>query len=722
MGFLMLILRVIFGYIDAILYQVDAELYGLMIKIASAEVFTDTIIEIVAGRIYQLLGLVMLFKLMSSFLTYIINPEDMLDKTKGFGNIIKTIIISLFLIVITPWAFDQSRLLQHYVIDGQLIEYFVFGRMTSDKEPGYEMMMTVGKVFIHPVDCDGEWEPKSGSYSSSNACEKLYLDTKWNAHLTDIFTNQNDSAEDVADLMNLQTFDLGGFLDWLTYDLADDKIYKMPIVPTLIGITIGYMLIVMCIDIAVRSVKLGFYEIIAPIPIISYVGFKNGKESMLNKWFQQVLKTYADLFTRVAALQIAIFFIKTLTESPTFNDNGIFVNIFLIVGALTFAKQFPNILKEMGINFEAGGFDLKKKLTDDMAGSKLIRRTAAAGVGFAGGMAANALKGGANFVKDRMANHELYKEMRAAGYKGLMTRAKRNEFYKNNESMRGLGSVRHRRDYVGQAAFDNYRQTQADNILNKAEERIQQLEHRKTALENTATQRQTAMNSKKAQLIARGMSESEAIASSEYQQLYEAYKTARRASDDFNAGFDAKSDEIMRKAMEQSDRVRTKKAPLIRGNFAAGRAEDEFTRNHASEFTGGLGSVFAGGVSAATRAATSKDGKIFSGAGEGIRGAVEARDTRDKRQEADYGFGTRIGDSVRSFAGLDTKIKEMEKTNFDELNELQLQISAAQKRYTDAGTDEAARNAAAAEYQKLQAALKKKEKEISALSKVKEKK
>jgi hypothetical protein len=158
------------------------------------------------------------------------------------------------------------------------------------------------------------------------------------------------------------------------------------------------MLIIMCIDVAVRSIKLAFYELIAPIPIISYIGPKDGKETMLNKWFSQVLKTYADLFTRIAGLELAVFFIDTMLENETlFKSGDIFVELFLILGALTFAKKLPDILKDLGVKFEGGTFNLKKKFNDEMLGSKYIKRAGAAGLALAGGAAANMVKKAYNF-------------------------------------------------------------------------------------------------------------------------------------------------------------------------------------------------------------------------------------------------------------------------------------------------------------------------------------
>ena len=96
----------------------------------------------------------------------------------------------------------------------------------------------------------------------------------------------------------------------------------------------------------------------------------------------------------------------------------------------------------------------------------------------------------------------------------------------------------------------------------------------------------------------------------------------------------------------------------------------KFTRDNASDFSPGIGSVIAGGVSAAARAVTSKDGKMFAGAATGIKGSVDARDLRDKRQEADYGFGTRTMDAVRTFAGVDTAAKERANQMHNQINQM----------------------------------------------------
>ena len=424
--FLSLVLRKVVAFIDGWIYTADAELYDLITRIARQEIFSKGVLSEVAGRVYQLLALIMIFRLIFLFITYVVNPDDMADKGKGPQNVVKKMIITLLLIIVTPWAFEQARAIQQVVLEEGVIEYFVFGQSDANSaSSGYEFMHTVGKLFVIPYQCQNAectsekgLEPKECP-SNSKWDENIGVNSADGGGCLDDGTCQNFCGYgmgDEADRNYAKTLFKASYPNGAKYDLRSLMLlggagrsetnsyyaeYKFPFIgTTLIGVVIGYMLIVMCIDIAVRSIKLSFYELIAPIPIVSYIGPKDGKDAMLSKWFTQVLKTYADLFTRIAGLEIAVFFIDTLLENETFVGRGdFFVEVFLIIGALTFAKKLPDILKDLGVDFKGGTFNLKKKLNDEVLGSKLIKRAGAAGLAFGGGAVANTMRWASNQYK-----------------------------------------------------------------------------------------------------------------------------------------------------------------------------------------------------------------------------------------------------------------------------------------------------------------------------------
>ena len=551
--FLSLVLRKVVAFIDGWIYTADAELYDLITRIARQEIFSKGVLSEVAGRVYQLLALIMIFRLIFLFITYVVNPDDMADKGKGPQNVVKKMIITLLLIIVTPWAFEQARAIQQVVLEEGVIEYFVFGQSDANSaSSGYEFMHTVGKLFVIPYQCQNAectsekgLEPKECP-SNSKWDENIGVNSADGGGCLDDGTCQNFCGYgmgDEADRNYAKTLFKASYPNGAKYDLRSLMLlggagrsetnsyyaeYKFPFIgTTLIGVVIGYMLIVMCIDIAVRSIKLSFYELIAPIPIVSYIGPKDGKDAMLSKWFTQVLKTYADLFTRIAGLEIAVFFIDTLLENETFVGRGdFFVEVFLIIGALTFAKKLPDILKDLGVDFKGGTFNLKKKLNDEMLGSKLIKRAGAAGLAFGGGAVANTMRWASNQYKRQQ---DIEKEAAAAGL-----------------------SVK---DYRKTADFKSWRKTHREDYGSNA---------------------------------------------------------------------------------------------------------------------------IAGAFSAAARAATTKDGKLIAGAMEGVKGAVEKRDLRDKRKDANYRIYHRAADAVRGWAGIDKYAKSKADGLREELSNLNAQAYAAQ--------------------------------------------
>lgn len=96
-----------------------ATLYELFIKIADYRLFTDeTIIQGLYTRIGLILGLFMVFRITFSAIEYLINPDTMLDKTKGLGNIVKKVLIMIILLGSVHFLFDKAYEIQHMLLKG----------------------------------------------------------------------------------------------------------------------------------------------------------------------------------------------------------------------------------------------------------------------------------------------------------------------------------------------------------------------------------------------------------------------------------------------------------------------------------------------------------------------------------------------------------------------------------------------------------------------------
>lgn len=367
------LMRRLFALLDGIVAWAIELLYVLLIKIADTDVFGELIYQYL-GRIYTFLGIFMVFKLSFAMINYIINPDTLTDKGKGFSKLITNVVISLILLAITPNLFDAAFKLQSDLLSSNAVYQIVTGKKlpTSDgnsnksleenaKVQGKEMSYAVYSSFIYKSGGD-DYELEDQKICEIKAGATCLLD------------------EDVIIKKDGKKF---------TYE------YKY-LISTICGCAVAYMLLMFCFDAAVRSVKLGFLQIIAPIPILSMIDPGKGTDKV-SKWGKECGKTFIDLFIRLAGIFFALDVIHSILSSKEMmkyyssgaSVNNLFVRLFVIIGCLMFAKQLPNLIESiLGIKLSGDGFSLKKRL-GNVPGLGVAKAAGAGALGFAGGMAAN---------------------------------------------------------------------------------------------------------------------------------------------------------------------------------------------------------------------------------------------------------------------------------------------------------------------------------------------
>lgn len=367
------LMRRLFALLDGIVAWAIELLYVLLIKIADTNVFGELIYQYL-GRIYTFLGIFMVFKLSFAMINYIINPDTLTDKGKGFSKLITNVVISLILLAITPNLFDAAFKLQSDLLSSNAVYQIVTGKKlpTSDgnsnksleenaKVQGKEMSYAVYSSFIYKSSGD-DYELEDQKICEIKAGADCLL------------------GEDVIIKKDGKKF---------TYE------YKY-LISTICGCAVAYMLLMFCFDAAVRSVKLGFLQIIAPIPILSMIDPGKGTDKV-SKWGKECGKTFIDLFVRLAGIFFALDVIHSILSSKEMmkyyssgaSVNNLFVRLFVIIGCLMFAKQLPNLIESiLGIKLSGDGFSLKKKL-GNVPGLGVAKAAGAGALGFAGGMAAN---------------------------------------------------------------------------------------------------------------------------------------------------------------------------------------------------------------------------------------------------------------------------------------------------------------------------------------------
>lgn len=412
------IFREMFYLLDKVIYGFISDIYNLLISIARTSVLTQGDISQMADRIYKLLAIFMIFKVTLSLITYIVNPDDFSDKTKGVAKLGTNIVISLALLILTPYAFNYAFKLQTIVLEDNALATLIFGYESDDNflnTAGQDMAFITMSAFFSPntsltklYNCTDLIEVDSkGNRHFNEKCSGLsssdYEDLGLDDSMMGLVDGDNFTERELKDYVRgVEASSLGlMFRKSITKATAKVDSGKEYVIDykygfsTVVGVVIVFLLITFCMDVAMRSIKLAFLQLMAPIPIISYVDPKSGKDGLFKKWYQMCFKTFLSLFVRLLALYFAIFIISKVADKKMVDIidgsyvSNYLISIFIIIGALMFAKQLPKILEGLGIKLDGDGkFFLNplKKFEEQAAGGKRI-------TGAAGGMVAGAVGG-----------------------------------------------------------------------------------------------------------------------------------------------------------------------------------------------------------------------------------------------------------------------------------------------------------------------------------------
>lgn len=377
--------RTLMFFLDNIVYGLIPEIYKIFVYLSELNLYGDSSspIQKLVSHIYVLLGIFMLFKISFSLLQYIVDPSAFRDSSKGMGKLVTNVLVTLVLLVSVPFIFDKAMDLQTEIVQSNVIGQLILGTSMGDLQSDDESNNTIQEIEKRAKDvqfmmfgafyslnpavtkneqfngCNG----KSGVFGAIDMATEDCLND-----LNEAISGYDDaSANDVTlysffkhgtdgtDDRNFYHFDK---LLWWKVD-GNYVINYLPFISTAAGIYVVFLLITFCVDIAVRTIKLCFLQMIAPIAIVSYIDPKesisNGK---LSAWIKECASTYFSLFLRLATIFLVILLISVISSSiladggyisGQINSNkyNIWLYLFLIIGAFMFAKQVPKMIESI---------------------------------------------------------------------------------------------------------------------------------------------------------------------------------------------------------------------------------------------------------------------------------------------------------------------------------------------------------------------------------------
>lgn len=343
------LMRTVFAYLDMVGFQLFSWLMQAVFDIATLDLVKDSVFENLQQRIYVILGIFMLFKLTMSMLSYLVNPDRINDKEQGIGKVVTRTIISLCMLVSIPAIFSLLDEAQEPILEA--VPRIILGKETT----------------VESVASQG------GSLGDTIAWSTYGL----------VFPIEDAEGFNTVSAVPEHINDAG----------ADNSVYKydsyIPFLGLVVSVIMSFILLGICIDVAIRTFKLVILRMIAPIPIISYIDPKSSKDGMFQNYTKTLISTYLDLFIQIGVLYFVLMMIDEILIKGGLNFGGeltgvrgVVAGVFVIIGLLFFARQFPNFIRT------ALGMKNTKGLGVGLGGMLAAGGALMGGAGLAGALAA----------------------------------------------------------------------------------------------------------------------------------------------------------------------------------------------------------------------------------------------------------------------------------------------------------------------------------------------
>lgn len=369
--------RTFFGYLAATIYSLIEYIYHVFELLGRAEIVNSDFIKGIYTKVGIILSLFMVFKLTFSLIQSLVDPDKLTDKKNGYGQIIFRCIISIVLLGTTPAIFKEAYNIQNSIVGSNENENVLYKLIAGSNKKG--STNKIGRELAADLYFDFFTETSEGILDNG-MIDKIEAS---NSDYVDRF--QTDNYDTLFENVSNGNSSFYSTIDYLTIKEGNEYVIDVNWIPLFgVGIFVLYMIVMYTIQIAVRVVQLAYLQLIAPIPILSYISDPDGT---FKRWTKQCITTYLDLFIRL----MIIYFVMTLMGNVLAEFNNapdilyastglagesfitkVLVKALIIIGLLLFAKKVPELLKDLFPNMGGGaaslgfGLGLKKNLLDPL--------------------------------------------------------------------------------------------------------------------------------------------------------------------------------------------------------------------------------------------------------------------------------------------------------------------------------------------------------------------
>lgn len=508
-------LRGVLASIDKLVFSLLGWIIEGIFNLSTLAVNVD-FVQNIYKRIYVILAIFMVFKLSFSFLKYLVSPDAMTDKEQGVGKLAARIITMIVMLITFPiLAFQpvkgmQNRTILQILQDGlvKTLPRIILGTKIDEsnnssseikaKSNGEQLALSMLKSFYYPSvcpggaaeekkyasECDSYFQGGSGSVQMEIASESIWSGGTGITEIKSLSDFEESAKEQLAK----------------SSDKAYAWNYMWPLT-TITGILLIVIMLGISIDVAVRAFKLIILQMMAPIPIMSYIDPKASKDGAFSAWLKSFVSTYIDLFVKLGTVYLILLLAQALFSDQLFAKTDfkglsfLYVRVFLIIGLFQFAKSAPKFIKDaLGIKDNGGGFMDSLKTLGAAAG--LAGGAVLGGIGgMASGIAAAKASGSKNpltylnkFVGGGLAG------IGRGGIHGAKGAAKGNPFAGASSALAAQNAITQRKiaaaaagsTFLGRAGARTSEFFTGQTAADKDQAKLDELEEEKSGYDRTA--------------------------------------------------------------------------------------------------------------------------------------------------------------------------------------------------------------------------------------------
>ncbi len=338
--------------------------------IGTARIIDNDIVMSIFQRIGLILSIFMIFRISFSLIQILLNPDSLTDKDKGAINIVKKVIIVIVLFGMTPTLFNYAYKIQNAIVDSNVLGKIFLSDTTASNSDivanaGTSLSYNIFSAFYKEVNYDdlekqldldediNLYENDEGErhicpyyavspFDNSNINLMEYQFTNGNVNLNNAFACLNRKVSGTDKTSSNRE-------DKSVYTINFDGIFMIAVAGVVLWIIVMYT-----INVGVRLFQLAFLQMIAPIPILGYLG--PNKNNIFDKWWKMVLTTYLDFFIRTAIIYFVVY-VSTLilndedmiSTAFSWLSSGqqVYAKIILVMALLIFAKKVMDLIKEL---------------------------------------------------------------------------------------------------------------------------------------------------------------------------------------------------------------------------------------------------------------------------------------------------------------------------------------------------------------------------------------